>query len=336
MKKLLMILIVGLLLSSCASTKKSFDGKDRPSSRGALQVIDSQLCGADGNPVILRGISGYGVSVSERYITDETFHDLAQVMGVNVFRMAMYTYGMGSFGYCTGGDKEKLYQLMIDGVEYGEKNDMYIILDWHILSDGDPNHYIEDAKDFFDKASKQCADKKNVIYEICNEPNNVEWNDVKAYADVIIPIIRNNDPDSVIIVGTPDWSSRVDIAADDPLDYPNLLYALHFYSASHKQESRDNVKRAIDKGLPIFVSEYGITASTGNFPYDIDEADLWIEFLEENGISHVMWNFSKVSESSAAIKGSVLKTSGFEYDDFSTSGQWLIDMIKNRSANEQK
>ena len=94
--------------------------------------------------------------------------------------------------------------------------------------------------------------------------------------------------------------------------------------------------RILHQGERHRLSEYGITASTGNFPYDIDEANLWIEFLEENGISHVMWNFSKVSESSAAIKGSVLKTSGFEYDDFSTSGQWLIDMIESRSGNEQK
>ena len=333
MKKLLLILLCVLTLCSCSS-KSSFDGKDRPSSRGQLQVIGSQLCGDDGKPVILRGISSYGVSGSERYISDETFKDLAHVMGVNVFRMALYTYGMGSFGYCTGGDKEKLFKLMMDGVEYGAKNDMYVILDWHILSDGDPNKYIEDAKDFFDRASKECKDRNNVIYEICNEPNNIDWPSIKEYANTIIPIIRENDPDSLIIIGTPDWSSQVVTAADDPLDYPNLMYALHFYSASHKQDARDNALRAIEKGLPIFVTEYGITASTGNYPYDIDEADVWIGFLEEHGISHVMWNFSKVSESSAAIKPSILKVSGFEYDDFSTSGQWLIDMIKNRSGNK--
>ena len=176
------------------------------------------------------------------------------------------------------------------------------------------------------------GDRGNVIYEICNEPNGVSWDEIKEYADTVIPVIRENDPDSVIIVGTPDWSQGVDVAADDPLDYPNLLYALHFYSATHKQELRDKAQYAIDKGLPIFVTEYGVTSSTGNYPYDFEEADIWIDFLEEHGISHVMWNFSKVSESSAAIKASVLKASGLEYDDFSQSGQWLIDMIAERSA----
>ena len=334
MKKVTAILLLAVMVLSLCSCgdKSSFDGKDRPSSRGHLQVVDGTLCGKDGKPVMLRGISCYGVSVSVRYITDETFYDISHVIGANVYRMAMYTYGMGVVGYCTGGNKEKLEGLMMDGVTYAENNDMYVILDWHILSDGNPNKYIDDAVSFFDHISALCKDRDNVIYEICNEPNGVSWEEIKEFADTVIPVIRENDPDSVIIVGTPDWSQGVDVAADDPLDYPNLLYTLHFYSATHKQELRDKAQYAIDKGLPIFVTEYGVTASTGNYPYDFEEADIWIDFLEEHGISHVMWNFSKVSESSAAIKASVLKASGLEYDDFSQSGQWLIDMIAERSA----
>ena len=336
MKKLLMILFCILLFCSCTPKKtESFDGKDRPSSRGQLQVIGKQLCGEDGQPVMLRGISGNGVSVSERYITDETFHEISHLMGANVFRMAMYTYGMGVVGYCTGANKNKLKDLVLKGVEYGENNDMYVIIDWHILSDGNPNKYIEDAKSFFDEISQQCKDKKNVIYEICNEPNKVEWSDVKEYANIIIPIIRNNDPDSVILVGTTNWSQDVDIAANDPLPYDNLMYSLHFYSATHKQELRDRAHQAIEKGLPIFVTEYGICASTGNYPMDIDEANVWIDFLEENGISHVMWNFSKAAEASSAIRADCLKAKDFTYEDFSESGQWLIDMIAERSTQNK-
>jgi len=333
MRKLLALFLCMILLSSCAG-KASFDGKDRPSSRGQLQVIGKQLCGEDGQPVMLRGISGNGVSVSERYITDETFHEISHLMGANVFRMAMYTYGMGVVGYCTGANKNKLKDLVLKGVEYGENNDMYVIIDWHILSDGNPNKYIEDAKSFFDEISQQCKDKKNVIYEICNEPNKVEWTQIKEYAEAIIPIIRNNDPDSLIIVGTPNWSQDVDVAANDPLNYDNLLYTLHFYSASHKQELRDKAYNAIEKGLPLFVTEFGITANTGNVPIDIEEADVWIDFLEENGISYVMWEFSKTAEASAAIRSDCLKDRGFERDDFSTAGQWLMDTIAKYSPSK--
>ena len=334
MKKIIGILLCLLMLSSC-TTKSSFDGKDRPSTAGNLHVAGGQLCSNDGKPVMLRGISGNGIAASERFTTDETYHEIAHFIGANVFRQAMYTYGMGSAGYCTGGNKEKLKELMLKGVEYGEKNDMYIILDWHILSDGDPNKYINQAKDFFDEMSKACKDKNNVIYEICNEPNKVEWSSIKEYARTIIEIIRSNDPDSLIIVGTPNWSQDVDVVADDPLEYDDLLYAFHFYSATHKQDMRNKLQKAIDKGLPVIVSEYGVCASNGDQPYDLEEADVWIDMLEENKISHVMWNFSKVPEASSAIRNDCLKAKDFTYEDFSTSGQWLIDMIKERSAKEK-
>ena len=330
MKRLIGILLCLLLLCSCAS-RDSFDHKDRPSNRGQLQVKDGKLCGKDSKPVMLRGVSSYGLSLSERYINDDCFHDISHLIGANVFRLALYTWGVGSVGYCSGGDKNRLMKDIDDGVQYAKNNDMYVIIDWHILDDGDPNKYIEDAKEFFNTVSENYRDADHVLYEICNEPNKVEWSQIREYADVIIPIIRNNDPDSLIIVGTPNWSQDVDIAADDPLDYDNLMYTLHFYSASHKQPLRDKAQAAIEKGLPIFVTEYGITASTGNIPYDIEEADVWVDFLEENGISYVMWEFSKTAEGSAAIRSDCLKDRGFERDDFSTAGQWLMDTIEKQS-----
>ena len=333
MRRLLVLFLCMILLSSCAD-KASFDGKDRPSSRGQLQVIDGKLCGEDKKPIMLRGISSYGLSLSERYINDECFHDISHLMGANAFRLALYTWGVGSVGYCTGGDKSRLMKDIDDGVTYAKNNDMYVLIDWHVLEEGDPNRYIEDAKAFFEEVSSKYKDEKHVIYEICNEPNKVEWSQIKEYADIIIPIIRNNDPDSLIIVGTPNWSQDVDVAANDPLNYDNLLYTLHFYSASHKQELRDKAHNAIEKGLPLFVTEFGITANTGNVPIDIEEADVWIDFLEENGISYVMWEFSKTAEASAAIRSDCLKDRGFERDDFSTAGQWLMDTIAKYSPSK--
>lgn len=107
---------------------------------------------------------------------------------------------------------------------------MYVIVDWHILSDSDPNNHIDDAKEFFDKVSKEYAAQENVIYEICNEPNGgTQWSSVKSYAETIIPVIRANDKDALIIVGTPNWSQDVDIASQDPITgYDNIMYAVHF------------------------------------------------------------------------------------------------------------
>lgn len=50
-----------------------------------------------------------------------------------------------------------------------------------------------------------------------------------------------NDPDNIIIIGSPNWSQDVDIAAADPVEGTNLMYTLHFYAGSHGQELRDKM-----------------------------------------------------------------------------------------------
>ena len=112
MKKMLLCILIISILCGCSTGKESFDGKDRPSNRGALQVVDGKLCGKDGNTIVLRGISGNGVSLSGRYINQDTFNDISHVIGANVFRMALYTWGVGVVGYCTGGDKNKLKHII--------------------------------------------------------------------------------------------------------------------------------------------------------------------------------------------------------------------------------
>lgn len=336
MRKALILLLILLTLCGCGSSKvTSFDGKDRPSSRGKLQVVNNQLCGEDGQPIILRGISTYGLPMAERYVNEDTVKEISSKMGANVIRYAMYTYGVGVVGYCTGGDKNQLRQTVENGVEYAKNADMYAIIDWHILDDGDPNKYIDEAKDFFATEAEKFKDYDNIIYEICNEPNHVEWPTIKKYAEVIIPIIQEHDPDALILVGTPDWSQGVDVASQDPLEFDNILYSLHFYAATHNTELRNRAKKALDNGIGIFVTEFGITASTGSGQVDIEESDNWINFLEENGVSYVMWEFSKTAESSAALKPDCLKTKDFERDDFSTAGQWLIDTIEKHNAENK-
>ncbi|MDO4501189.1 MAG: cellulase family glycosylhydrolase [Erysipelotrichaceae bacterium] len=330
MKKLIsFVLIAALLLSGCSPKG---DGKDRPSNSGQLKVQNNILVSSKGKPVQLRGISMAGIAFQERYTNDDTFKEIAATLGCNVIRLAMYTWGVGAAGYSTGGNKKQLKEDILKGVECAKNADMYAMVDWHVLQDRDPNKYIEDAKDFFDEVSLKLKDYDNVIYEICNEPNNCEWSDIKAYADVIIPIIRNNDPDALIIVGTPEWSSDLYSAANDPLDYDNLMYTFHFYAASHNTEYRNRVSYAVNTGLPVFVTEFGITSANGGYPVDIDEANTWVDFLEENNISYIMWNFSTSTEPCAAIKSGTLKTSGFTDEEITEAGHWLIDTINKYNS----
>lgn len=297
-------------------------GKELP----ALAVEGTQLVDDKGNPVQMRGVSTHGLAWYPGYVNEDCFAQLKE-WGVDVVRLAMYTGESG--GYCTGGDKDSLKNLIRDGVEYATNCGLYVIIDWHILSDGNPNTYIEEAKKFFKEMSQEYADYTNVLYEICNEPNGcTSWSDVKKYAEQIIDVIRENDDDGIILVGTPNWCQYVDQAAADPIqDCENVMYTLHFYAATHTDYLRNAMVDAINAGLPIFVSEYGICDASGNGAIDRNQASQWISVMDQYGVSYVAWNLSNKGETSALIKSSCNKLSGFTAEDLSESGKWLYSVL---------
>ena len=300
---------------------------------GKLHVNGSKLCDSKGQPVQLRGISTHGIGWFPEYINEECFAHLRTQWNVNVMRLAMYTAEYN--GYLNGGDQNQLKALIRNGAQYAADHDMYVIIDWHILSDSNPNQHIEEACAFFDEMSKEFAGRSNVLYEICNEPNGgTTWNDIKTYASSVIGIIRKNDKDAVIIVGTPNWSQYVDEAAKDPITgYDNIMYALHFYAATHKDDLRNRMVSAVEAGLPIFVTEYGICDASGNGTIDRAEAEQWVHLMDLHDVSYVAWNLSNKSETSAILKSSCTKTRDFTEDDLSESGKWLYDMLTGKDLS---
>ena len=118
------------------------------------------------------------------------------------------------------------------------------------------------------------------------------------------------------------------MVAQNPItDYDNIMYALHFYAASHKESFRQKARVALNSGLPIFVSEFGICDASGNGNLDIQEANTWIDFLNENNISWICWNLSNKNESSALLKNTD-KTSNWAENELSDEGKWLLEALK--------
>lgn len=303
------------------------EGNAAATASGALRVDGAHLVDGDGRPVQLKGASTHGLAWFPGYVNEACFRELRDRWQMNVVRLAMYTAESG--GYCSGGNREELKELIRSGVDAAARQGMYAIIDWHILSDGNPNLHLEEAKAFFDEMSGEFAGRGNVLYEICNEPNGgTSWADIKAYAEEIIPVIRSHDSDAVILIGTPEWCQRIDEAAADPiLGYDNLMYTFHFYAATHKEELRGRLSRALDAGLPVFVSEYGICDASGSGSIDEKQAGQWLDLLDKHQVSWVVWNLSNKQETSALFKSSCNKLSGFGGEDLSSSGQWIYQRL---------
>lgn len=291
---------------------------------GALHVEGTALTDSHGNPVQLRGMSTHGIAWFPEYINYETFRYLRDEWNTNCIRLAMYTAEDG--GYCSGGSQDDLKALVQNGVEYATKLGMYVIIDWHILSDQSPLTHQEEAIRFFDEMSKKYTGYDNVIYEICNEPNNSgTWNDVCAYANEVIPVIRANHENAVILVGTPTWSQDIDQALASPLAYENIMYVLHFYAATHTDWLRERMKTCIDKGLPVFVSEFGICDASGSGAVDIVQADAWKDLIETYNVSYMCWNLANKDESSSILVPGCSKLCDWNDEDLSAQGRWIRD-----------
>ena len=309
----------------------SYPGGSPAASWGALQVKGIQLCASNGTPVQLKGVSTFGIIWDEgRYnINQEAFRTLQSDWGANLVRVAVYTEEYG--GYCRNDvSRSTLDTNIYNAVDYATKLGMYVIIDWHILSDGNPNTHINEAKQFFFFFSNRYANYSNVLYEICNEPNGtVRWQDIKSYADTVIPVIRENDPDAVIIVGTPTWSQDVEQVASNPVkDSKNVMYTLHFYASTHRDNIRNKLKTALAAGTPVFITEFSICAADGNGSIDYSSAEAWKKLINDNKLSYAGWSLSNKAETSALIKNSCKKHSGWTDSDLSDTGLWLKKLIR--------
>ena len=315
------------------------DGKLTPFGKhGVLHVSGKKLVDENDNVVALHGISTHSLAIYPDYVNEEAFTQFADEYGVDIMRLAMYSAGAdNASGYSELDDagRRELEELILKGVRICASLGIYCLVDWHILLDYNPKMNEEAAKIFWKSMALRLRDYGNVIFEICNEPNmNLEtkeeatWDDIYEYAEDIIGIIKDIDESKIIIVGTPIWSQRVDTASDKPLKYDNIMYTLHFYADTHKDEIRNRLKYALKKDLPVFVTEFGVCNAAGSGDINDEQTKIWLDLLDENDISYVIWNLSNKDETSAILKPSCTKINNFTSEDLSPCGERMVKMMQ--------
>ena len=295
------------------------DAANGAAENGWLRVSGTQLVNERGQAVVLHGMSSHGLQWFPQFTSRNAIGATA-AYGANLFRVAMYTAEGGYISH-----KSAMLEKLCSAVDAAVARNMYVIIDWHILRDGNPKKYQKAAKSFFKKVSARYKDTPNVIYEICNEPNGKgNWKKIRSYANAVIPVIRANSPRSVILVGTPTWSQDVDIAAKSPLSYPNLMYTCHFYAGTHGEWLRQKIEAALKKGLPVFISEWGTSKASGGGGVYKKKADRWISFMNRHKLSWANWSYCNKKESSAALKKKACAEDGLASSELSKSGKYVF------------
>ncbi|MBN1983658.1 MAG: glycoside hydrolase family 5 protein [Chitinivibrionales bacterium] len=271
---------------------------------GQLRVSGTKLLNAQGYQIQLRGMSTHGLQWHRGCLTDEALDVLVNTWGADILRLSMYVQEDGLEKNPEG------FTRMVDTLVGKVKSrGIYALIDFHQLDPGDPNENVELAKTYFEHMSKLHGGTGQVLYDICNEPNGdgVSWDVITRYAKGIIPIIRANDPKSVIIVGTPTWASEPNAVVNAKLPYENVLYTMHFYAADHKSEYQNNVRQAVNGGVPVFVTEWGSQKASGGGANDWQSTDTWLSLLQSLKISWCNWNYSD-----DPLSGAVWKNNGTE------------------------
>lgn len=264
---------------------------------GQLSVKGNKIVDKNGSPVQLRGMSLFWSQWMGDFYNPSLVNWLVDDWKVTVIRAAMgVKHEETKSGYLYDGVEKKKITTVVDAAI---KEGIYVIIDWH-------DHYAfknqKESIRFFEEMARKYGEYPNVIYEIFNEPIKESWTDVvKPYSEAVVAAIRAIDPDNIIIIGTPSWCQNVDEAAEDPLEGENLTYALHFYAATHRGELRDKAEFALNKGISLFVSEFGTCLASGNGFLDTAETGEWFNLMEKHHLSWCNWSIGNKNETASAL-----------------------------------
>jgi endoglucanase len=297
---------------------------------GQLHVCGVNLCNQYNKPIQLRGMSTHGLQWYYNCLNTASLDALATDWNADIIRISMY---IQEGGYETN---PQLYTDRVNTlIEMATARGMYAIVDWHMLDPGDPFYNLDRAKTFFTAIASRHKDKVNLLYEVANEPSGVSWSRIKSYHEQIIPVIRAQDPEAVILAGTRAWSSLgVSDGANEtevinnPVNATNILYTFHFYAASHGSEYLNALSRAANS-IPMFVTEFGTQTYTGDGGNNFTMSQQYIDLMASKKISWTSWNYSDDFRSGAAFTTSTCPGGPFTGTSrLKPAGVWVRDRIR--------
>lgn len=281
---------------------------------GQLQVRDGVLVDQAGAPVQLEGVSTMWLNWEQSYASSkEALRWMRDNWGLTVIRAAMGIEPMGAYLTNPVQMANNVRTVVQNAIDLG----VYVIIDWH---DHTAEAHLAEASEYFAAAAEEFGAYPNVLYETYNEPVRVDWTTVvKPYHEAVSAVIRERDPDNIIIMGTPLWSQAVDQAARNPVLGTNLMYTVHFYSCDHGATQRAQAQFARSQQLAIFVTEWGATrADGGTDPNGMvcdAEAQLWHDFMNAEGISWTAWKLDDCADLSCLLRPSAPRIGGWT-DEF--------------------
>jgi endoglucanase len=241
---------------------------------------------------------------------NEHYYEMMASWGANVIRLPIVPYSLHNY------DRDDIYQILDQTTAWAAKYEMYVIIELHSVGWLPTNTYndpqthginLEEFLDFWRGISERYADNDAVaFYELFNEPGTwpsnpeEDWKTWKGVVDQAVTVIRQNDPDKIILVGGLAWGYDLSQVAANPIDDRNMAYGTQPYGGLWEANnlSWDDAFGNLSSTYPVFVTEFGydpdLSADSccgdpdiNGIPYHL----AIIDYLEARQISWVAWIF---------------------------------------------
>jgi endoglucanase len=308
------------------------------SSLKKLQVIGNRIVIEDGNPLVLRGLAH--VDPVEQALLEDAFgpwkEDTYRVMsewGANVVRIPLVPDSWQI------APRDQALEVLDQTIGWAGKYDMYVIIDFHSIGFPPDDFYTEpedettteDIRDFWSLISRRYAGNDTVaFYEIFNEPLRSSdkgvptleaWEAWKEYCEEVIDLIRQNDPDTIVIVGGLQAAYDLSFVSQVLEERSNIAYATHPYPAVTWNKNWDTAFGNVADQYPIIATEFGFNndsqwselteaayeGSGGRYRHAI------IDYLEAHEISWVVLGFSHVWDPTLLLNTNYSPTESGEF-----------------------
>lgn len=295
-------------------------GKSYADYNGQLHVEDGKLLNQYNEQIQLNGLY-YGYGNSE--YTEALLRGLKN-KGVNMIKIG-YNYSGGTEPYNKEGNMEAMFSFI----------DQLLAMDFYVdiiyWSDINLNTLSSEAIDYFTQIANKYPNNEQILYEICNEPFSNTWEEIKNYADRVIPKIRQISENAIISIPTNNNLFN-EIFLSNLLSYNNIMYVTHIYGED--KNSMRSLKTAIANNIPVFISEWSnINAHITD--YNNELTDNLIYIINEYKLANSAWYFDeskKIDSEFTMIKKEyweeVLKTGSISSNALGIAGKYYFDFVE--------
>ena len=280
--------------------------KDNYLARGKITKSGTKILDSNGAEIVLTGIGTHNVWEYQNLYTPEVFKTLV-LNGINCIRLSVYLkdyrYADSQLrkGYGYVDHPSEIKSILDKVIPMATSEGLYIILDWHsyVPSDGSALQYTTEQTEFFTYFSTKYASYNNILYEIQNEPYNDSASDLLASTQSCASIIRGNNADAILICGHGSDGIETINTLFNVTHGLNTFISPHLYTGSSTVDNA--IKPYVDLGIPIFVTEWGNSSSSGADNPNDSEAIKMFNYCHTNGISYCVWKMTYQSMDTAIL-----------------------------------